>query len=184
MVFTKDYYKNREHPKGMLGKKHTPQTRLRMSRSALTPREEVGAKFWLNILVDEGSGCWEWQGVISNGYGIHYGKAYIGKQQVSAHRFSWLYFFGEWPPAGLHLDHLCRNKCCVNPNHLEPVTSHENTFVRGNSISKQNSLKTHCANGHTFDSENTRLNTYGWRYCHTCKVSNDRRYRANKKNSY
>lgn len=154
-----------------------------MTRIPLS-REVVCQNFWKNILLDPSTGCWEWQGVRSSGYGIHYGRAYIGKPQVSAHRFSWLYFFGEWPQKGLHLDHLCRNKCCVNPEHLEPVTPYENMSVRGNSISTQNKSKTHCANGHLFDEDNTRRNIHGWRYCHTCKVSNDRRYRANKKSSY
>ncbi len=67
-------------------------------------------------------GCWDWCGwVAPNGYG----QVRLMKKLYYAHRLSYLAFVGEIP-AGLDLDHLCRNRRCVNPYHLEPVTRKEN----------------------------------------------------------
>lgn len=69
------------------------------------------------------SGCWEWQGAKDeDGYGI----GWWGGRKTPAHRASWL-ASGRELASGVPLDHLCRNKPCVNPDHLEPVTTAENT---------------------------------------------------------
>lgn len=71
-------------------------------------------------------------------------------------------------PDGLTLDHLCRNRACCNPDHLEPTTMRENT-LRGDAVSAINARKTHCIRGHAFDS----VNTYEWRghrHCRACSA--------------
>ena len=77
------------------------------------------------------SGCWEWQYGTQFGYGV----ARHNNKKMPSHRVSYELYVGEIP-AGLHIDHLCRNKLCVNPEHLEAVTQLENT-LRGRKHNKQ-----------------------------------------------
>src|SRR6266567_487358 len=93
--------------------------------------------------------CWEWTRPDIHGYGIFY----IEKKKILAHRWMYTHMYGPIPE-GLFLDHLCRNTCCVNPEHLEPVTSRENT-LRGITIAATNARKTHCLHGHAFTHDNT-----------------------------
>lgn len=83
----------------------------------------------VDYIVDDETGCWVWQRAKTNG---GYGELRDGKHMRRAHRVYYERYRGPIP-AGLHLDHLCRNPICVNPAHLEPVTSRENA-LRGNTI--------------------------------------------------
>jgi len=75
-----------------------------------------------NTYID--NSCWLWQGIINE---AGYGKLKVSKRWVKAHRYSYELFVGDIPE-GLTLDHLCRNRSCVNPGHLEPVTLRENVL--------------------------------------------------------
>jgi hypothetical protein len=112
-------------------------------------REGRAKRFGINaddyIPVPE-SGCWLWVRAIgSHGYG-KVGKLY-------AHRISYE-FYREPIPLNMQIDHLCRVRCCINPNHLEVVTAQENR-LRGNWPSAVHARQTHCVNGHPFDEVNT-----------------------------
>ena len=95
---------------------------------------------------------------------------------IPAHRFIYEAFVGPIGE-GLELDHLCRNRGCVNPWHLEPVTNAVNQR-RGNGPSGLNYRKTHCKRGHAFTKENT---IHGWNGDHpsrSCRVCRDARVKA------
>ena len=119
-------------------------------------------RFWQRVDVNP-DGCWSWTGGrVPNGYG----KFWVGGQTLIAHR--WLYTTLIGPvDDGLTLDHICRNRLCVRPDHLEIVTVKENV-LRGVGYSAVNSRKTHCIHGHPFNQANTRLNKDGSRGCRTC----------------
>ena len=118
--------------------------------------------FWDKV--DKSQDCWTWLGSL---FKTGYGQFWNGEKVVRAHRYSYELLKGEIPK-GLQLDHLCRNRYCVNPKHLEPVTNRENV-LRGNGICGNNARKTHCKNGHLFNEENT-INLKGnRRQCRICK---------------
>lgn len=116
------------------------------------------------------TGCWRWTGrLCRDGYGR------IGA--ASAHRVYYELIKGSVAP-GLTLDHLCRNRWCVNPDHLEPVSNRDN-ILRGESFSAVNARKTHCQKGHPFTPETTYLKKNGHRTCKTChKETASRRRRT------
>ena len=119
-------------------------------------------RFEDKYVVCPGTACWIWTaGISSNGYAVFWDRG-----PKKAHRFAYERFVGP-VPAGLELDHLCRVRHCVNPEHLEPVTRAENC-KRGN-LNKHHTAKTHCPHGHPYDDANTYITPEGWRACRACK---------------
>lgn len=119
------------------------------------------------------SSCWGWDGYIDH-HG--YSSMRIGSRpgrMYRAHRLSYQFFKGEISQ-GLELDHLCRNRWCVNPEHLEAV-SHRGNILRGLSFAAENAAKTHCKRGHIFDEENTYITPRGLRNCRKCRAAAERR---------
>lgn len=110
-----------------------------------------GALEALSQLIDMSGDCWEWTGYRDHyGYG---GRWYQGRQW-KAHALIYTLFV-EPIPAGLEIDHLCKNRACVNPDHLEPVT-HRTNLLR--------SRRDSCPHGHPLDG----WRSPGHRYCLTC----------------
>lgn len=132
-------------------------TSKREDREAL-----IEERFWLKV---EPTGfCWYWTGGLNPG---GYGRFFVErKSSVAAHRFAYEALVGLIPD-GLKLDHLCRNRLCVNPDHTEPVTNRVNT-LRGFGPTAQNARAMQCSDGHEFTEENTYVNRAGSRVCRTC----------------
>lgn len=121
-------------------------------------------------------GCWLWQRALNhNGYGQ---IQYQGKKQA-AHRVAYEVFVGPIP-AGLQIDHLCRVRPCVNPEHLEAVSPRENTLRTFSPVAR-NAVKTHCPAGHPLNGKNLYLAPSRRRVCRTCAREASRRYTARKK---
>lgn len=126
-------------------------------------------RFLSRTIVDE-SGCWNYTGFLDrDGYGMFR----VGPDQRRAHRVSYEMFVADIPD-GLVMDHLCRNRSCVNPTHLEPVTVQENT-LRGSGITANNALKTHCPSGHEYSADNLVI-CVGRRVCRRCRSARNQRY--------
>ena len=119
----------------------------------------------------KGTLCWVavGKGLNQDGY---YRPKISGRLQM-AHRLAYEVLIGPIPK-GLELDHLCRNRACYNPWHLEPVTHKENVR-RGTS---HNGGKTHCPAGHEYNEENTHVGSAGRRECRVCKKLLQRKKRC------
>ena len=125
--------------------------------------------FWIG---EPNSGCWLWTGYVhKTGYGSYTLK---GKTRL-AHRFSYEMYVGDIPE-GHDLDHLCRVRCCVNPDHLEPVSRREN--LERSPIWSGNF--THCPSGHAYDEGNTYYYN-GSRRCMACRRTHQLNYTQRKR---
>lgn len=109
--------------------------------------------------------CHVWTGLLHKGYG----SFKVAGRMVYAFRWNYERVKGPIAP-GLFLDHLCRNRSCVNPDHLEPVSPREN-MMRGQAIARMREAKaaiTHCPKGHAYSQENTYIGSKGERHCREC----------------
>ena len=122
---------------------------LKMSEAQIT-------RFWKFVGIDCVSDCWIWTGGRC-GYRRWYGLFMFDAKRRHAlpHRAAYETWIGPIPD-GLELDHQCDFKLCVNPWHLKPATTRENT-LRGNSLSARRSRQSECAYGHPLVGDNLRI---------------------------
>lgn len=134
----------------------------------------------------QNNGCWLW---IAAKDRDGYGQFHIGNKQFKAHRVSWFIKNGVIKPKHV-VDHLCRNRSCVNPKHLRTVTCAVNALNNNIGPSAINAVKTHCINGHEFNNKNTlsfkrkdNSSNRTRRVCRVCSKLRQRKYRARSANS-
>lgn len=137
-----------------------------------TMAQPLGQRFWTKV--EFSVNCWEWQGYRMRGYGQF---ALTRRKTVRAHRLAYELMVGPIPD-GLTLDHLCRNKACVNPAHLEPVTSQENVRRSPNAPSVVNAKATHCRHNHELSGTNLIIRPNGNRDCRECGRLRQAKHRA------
>ena len=129
----------------------------------------IAERFWAKV--DQSGECWTWTaGKDSKGYG----SFWIAPTMRCAHRVSYEITRGPIPD-GLEIDHLCRNRACVRPSHLEAVTHHVNVRRSPLTAGSVNAVKTHCPHGHEYTKANTSFGGRGGRVCKECKRTQGRR---------
>lgn len=137
-------------------------------------------RFWSKCIPEPNSGCWLWIGA---GTGAGYGGVFFHGKNHRAHRVFYSVLVGEIPD-GLELDHICRERSCVNPTHLEAVTRSENTKrgIGPAMAAKRQMSITHCPNGHEYTPQNTSMRApsefhpNGFRECRECISVRNKRY--------
>lgn len=122
-----------------------------MANSRVPLRERFDA----NWTPEPNTGCWLWTGAIYAGT-RGYGRIKMRGRVSSAHRVAWLLYRGPIPD-GMVLDHTCRVRACVNPDHLRVVTPKINSIENSRGVGAINRAKTQCHRGHPFDIANTRI---------------------------
>ena len=137
-----------------------------------TPEE----RFWAKVNKDAPNGCWQWTGAL-DGHG--YGSFHLHRATRYAYHVAY-----EWArgprPAGADLDHLCRTRACVTPDHLEPVSRNENLHRSPLTQTSINAAKTECIHGHAYTPDNTLIDN-GFRRCKTCHYARNAARRARKR---
>lgn len=107
-----------------------------------------------------------------------YGRLTVGGVRWRAHRYAWTVERGPIPD-GLVVHHVCGNKLCVNPSHMELVTPGEH-ILRPDSTAGRERAKTHCPHGHPYSRENTFVRPNGGRFCRECGRIRMRAYKRRK----
>lgn len=146
-----------------------------MKRSRKRVPEET--RFWQKV--NKTPNCWLWTASLNRGYG-QMASGVPGNGPILAHRFAYEMLRGPIPP-GRQIDHLCRNRACVNPDHLQPVTQQMN-MRRGLQSRLMNGMDNKCVNGHEYTPENTYRNPNNPLdvRCRECSRIRDRIRRAKK----
>lgn len=144
-----------------------------------TKKLNLSERLIRNIVISD-NGCWLWVGYLNrDGYGILSGEEF----STLAHRISYFCFKGQIPK-NYEIDHLCRVRNCINPDHLESVTHKVNT-LRGETLPAKNLKKTHCPKGHPYIETNIYLEKSKYntllRRCKTCQLAKKKRLSAKRK---
>src|SRR3990167_5119238 len=136
-------------------------------QKSILARQKTQARFWSKA--QKTAGCWNWLGRLNHGYGTFVLAGEARRFNRRPHRIAYGYLRQE-VPAHMTIDHLCRNRGCVNPAHMEVVTMGANN-MRGNSPSSLNKKKTACRHGQLFTEDNTyaEKGKPNERVCRTCK---------------
>lgn len=135
-------------------------------------RLALSHKFWANVSIREPSVCWFWKGATN---GLGYGRFWIGRIGCGAHRLAYALTRGKIPN-GLTLDHLCRKRLCVNPQHLQPTPNRTN-ILRGQGITAEAAAKKLCPQSHAYDA----IDSNGARICQRCRAQANARHKARRK---
>jgi hypothetical protein len=131
------------------------------------PHVPIEKRFWNKV--HKTSSCWIWQGA-TKGRDDDYGCVRINGRGEYAHRVAYELVKGPIPN-GLHLDHLCRERLCVNPDHLEPVDNRTN-ILRGIGPTAANARMKFCKRGHELNDQNVSITSAGSRQCNPCRRFN------------
>lgn len=144
-------------------------------RATAVPCPPPDGLFWNKVQLGNDTECWPWTGYRERGYGRLNRRGRV----FYAHRIAFVHRYGE-PDPTLVIDHLCRNRACVNPAHMQAVPCGENV-LRGMGWAGVHSRKTHCVSGHELTPTNVYIHPSGERVCRTCKRKWNRENKARRR---
>lgn len=147
-----------------------------MKATRPSPLERIKARIVEVPAPNGGPPCWVYTG---HNTPAGYGQNKVAGRKVLVHRFMWEQMVGPIAD-GYHIDHLCRNRACCNPAHLEPVTPQINQH-RGMGFSGINARKTHCHRGHDLNEANVYMTPKGSRMCKPCRRIAQATYKAKRR---